>query len=332
MYSTQIIGVGHYVPENIITNKDLEKYMNTTDEWITERTGIKERRFFTEGKDTTATMGVKAAELAIQRAGIDKKEIDFIIFSTLSPDYYFPGSGVLLQRILELQPIGALDVRAQCSGFIYGLSVADQFIKTGMYKTILLVGSETQSNFIELSDRGRSMAVIFGDGAGAVVLHRCEQPQKGILSTHLHADGTYAEELMCQHPGTQRKQRITPEMLTDGSLLPYMNGNMVFKHAVVNFEAVIREALEANQLQPDDIDLLIPHQANLRISQYIQKQFGFPDEKVFNNIQKYGNTTAASIPIALSEAWEQGLVSNGKLVCMAAFGSGFTWSSALVRF
>lgn len=332
MYSTQIIGVGHYVPENIITNKDLEKYMNTTDEWITERTGIKERRFFTEGKDTTATMGVKAAELAIQRAGIDKKEIDFIIFSTLSPDYYFPGSGVLLQRILELQPIGALDVRAQCSGFIYGLSVADQFIKTGMYKTILLVGSETQSNFIELSDRGRSMAVIFGDGAGAVVLQRCEQPQKGILSTHLHADGTYAEELMCQHPGTQRKQRITPEMLTDGSLLPYMNGNMVFKHAVVNFEAVIREALEANQLQPDDIDLLIPHQANLRISQYIQKQFGFPDEKVFNNIQKYGNTTAASIPIALSEAWEQGLVSNGKLVCMAAFGSGFTWSSALVRF
>lgn len=332
MYSTQIIGIGHYVPETIITNAELEKYMDTSDAWITERTGIKERRFFTEGKDTTAKMGVKAAELAIQRAGIDKMDIDLIIFATLSPDYYFPGSGVLLQREMGLRQIGALDIRTQCSGFIYGLSIADQFIKTGMYKTILLVGSETQSNFIELSNRGRSMAVIFGDGAGAVVLQRSEHPRQGILSTHLHADGTYAEELMCQHPGTQRKQRITPEMLTDGSLLPYMNGNMVFKHAVVNFEAVIREALEANQLQPEDIDLLIPHQANLRISQYIQKQFGFPDEKVFNNIQKYGNTTAASIPIALSEAWEQGLIRSGKLVCMAAFGSGFTWGSALVRF
>lgn len=332
MYSTQIIGIGHYVPETIITNADLEKYMDTSDAWITERTGIKERRFFTEGKDTTAKMGVKAAEMAIHRAGIDKMDIDLIIFATLSPDYYFPGSGVLLQREMGLRQIGALDIRTQCSGFIYGLSIADQFIKTGKYKTILLVGSETQSNFIELSNRGRSMAVIFGDGAGAVVLQRSEQAHQGILSTHLHADGTYAEELMCQHPGTQRKQRITPEMLTDGSLLPYMNGNMVFKHAVVNFEAVIREALEANQLQPEDIDLLIPHQANLRISQYIQKQFGFPDEKVFNNIQKYGNTTAASIPIALSEAWEQGLISSGKLVCMAAFGSGFTWGSALVRF
>jgi 3-oxoacyl-[acyl-carrier-protein] synthase-3 len=332
MYSTQIIGIGHYVPETIITNAELEKYMDTSDAWITERTGIKERRFFTEGKDTTAKMGVKAAELAIQRAGIDKMDIDLIIFATLSPDYYFPGSGVLLQREMGLRQIGALDIRTQCSGFIYGLSIADQFIKTGKYKTILLVGSETQSNFIELSNRGRSMAVIFGDGAGAVVLQRSEHPRQGILSTHLHADGTYAEELMCQHPGTQRKQRITPEMLTDGSLLPYMNGNMVFKHAVVNFEAVIREALEANQLQPEDIDLLIPHQANLRISQYIQKQFGFPDEKVFNNIQKYGNTTAASIPIALSEAWEQGLIRSGKLVCMAAFGSGFTWGSALVRF
>lgn len=332
MYSTQIIGIGHYVPETIITNAELEKYMDTSDAWITERTGIKERRFFTEGKDTTAKMGVKAAEMAIKRARIDKMDIDLIIFATLSSDYYFPGSGVLLQREMGLKQIGALDIRTQCSGFIYGLSIADQFIKTGMYKTILLVGSETQSNFIELSNRGRSMAVIFGDGAGAVVLQRSEHPHQGILSTHLHADGTYAEELMCRHPGTQRKQRITPEMLTDGSLLPYMNGNMVFKHAVVNFEAVIREALEANQLQPEDIDLLIPHQANLRISQYIQKQFGFPDEKVFNNIQKYGNTTAASIPIALSEAWEQGLISSGKLVCMAAFGSGFTWGSALVSF
>lgn len=331
MYHTKIAGVGHYVPENIITNQDLEKHMDTTDAWITERTGIKERRFFTEGKDTTALMGVKAAKLAIQRSGINKDEIDFIIFATLSPDFYFPGSGVIVQDQLGLPNIGALDIRNQCSGFIYGLSIADQFIKTGMYKNILLIGSETQSNFIELSDRHRNMAVIFGDGAGAVVLSRTDQTNIGILSTHLHAEGKYAEELINYHPGTRNKIRITPEMLTDGSILPYMNGNMVFKHAVVRFEEVIREALDANQLTPKDIDLLIPHQANLRISQFIQKKFAFPDEKVFNNIQQYGNTTAASIPIALSEAWEHGLITPGKLICLAAFGSGFTWGSALVK-
>lgn len=331
MYQTRIAGVGHYVPENIVTNHDLEQYMDTSDAWITERTGIKERRFFTENKDTTARMGIKAAEQAIERSGLHKNDIDFIIFATLSPDYYFPGSGVIVQDEMGFPNIGALDIRNQCSGFIYGLSVADQFIKTGMYKNILLIGSETQSNFIEFSDRHRNMAVIFGDGAGAVVLSRCDNPGKGILSTHLHAEGKYAQELINYHPGTRQKTRLTFDMLTDGSLLPYMNGNMVFKHAVVRFEEVILEALSANQLSPDDIDLLIPHQANLRISQYIQKRLSFPDEKVFNNIQKYGNTTAASIPIAFSEAWEQGLIQPGKLICIAAFGSGFTWGSALIR-
>ncbi|MBW7935954.1 MAG: ketoacyl-ACP synthase III [Flavobacteriales bacterium] len=331
MYQTRIAGVGHYVPENIVTNHDLEQYMDTSDAWITERTGIKERRFFTENKDTTARMGIKAAEQAIERSGLHKNEIDFIIFATLSPDYYFPGSGVIVQNEMGFPNIGALDIRNQCSGFIYGLSVADQFIKTGMYKNILLIGSETQSNFIEFSDRHRNMAVIFGDGAGAVVLSRCDNTGKGILSTHLHAEGKYAQELINYHPGTRQKIRLTFDMLTDGSLLPYMNGNMVFKHAVVRFEEVILEALSANHLSPDDIDLLIPHQANLRISQYIQKRLGFPDEKVFNNIQKYGNTTAASIPIAFSEAWEQGLIQPGKLICIAAFGSGFTWGSALIR-
>lgn len=331
MYSSKIIGTGHYVPEKTVSNHDLEKVMNTTDAWITERTGIKERRYFKEGVDTTSGMGVKAAEMAIKNAGINKDEIDFIVFATLSPDYYFPGSGVLLQRELGLNTIGALDIRNQCSGFIYGLSVADQFIKTGMYKTILLVGSETQSNFVEYSDRHRHMAVIFGDGAGAVVLQATEENGKGILSTHLHAEGAYAEELMCEHPGTKTKQRITHEMIDNGSLLPHMNGSMVFKHAVVRFEEVIREALQKNNLTTDQISLLIPHQANLRITEFIRQKMNLPDEKVYSNIHKYGNTTAASIPIAISEAMQEGKIKTNDLICLAAFGSGFTWASAMIR-
>lgn len=331
MYQSQIIGAGHYVPENVVTNQDLEKRMNTTDEWITERTGIKERRYFTEGKDTTSLMGKRAAEQAIQHAGIKADEIELIVFATLSPDYYFPGCGVLLQKELGLPNIAALDVRNQCSGFIYGLSVADQFIKTAMYKTVLVVGAETQSNFVEYSDRHRHIAVIFGDGAGAVVLQRTEEKNKGILSTHLYSDGSMAEELFCPHPGTKNKVRITPEMLTDGSLLAHMNGNLVFKHAVTRFEECINTALSINHYTIQDLDLLIPHQANLRIADYIAKKFELPENKVFNNIQKYGNTTAASIPIALSEAWQEGKVKPNDLLCFAAFGSGFTWASALVR-
>lgn len=332
MHKSIIAGVGHYVPEEIVTNADLEKQMNTTDAWIVERTGIRERRFFREGYDTTARMGARAAQQAMERAGITPGDIDLIIFATLSPEYYFPGSGVLLQRELGMGTIPALDIRAQCSGFIYGLSIADQFIRTGMYRHILLVGSETQSNIMEVSDRGRNVAAIFGDGAGAAVISRYDSDDRGILSTHLHAEGTYAEELMVEHPGTVKKQRLTHEMLENGSFLPVMNGNMVFKHAVVRFEEVIHEALQANNYGAQDIDLLVPHQANLRIAQYIQKQLQLPDEKVFNNIQKYGNTTAASIPIALSEAWEQGQLKKGNLVCLAAFGSGFTWASALIRY
>lgn len=331
MYHSKIIGAGHYVPENIVTNQDLEKVMNTTNEWIIERTGIKERRYFTEGKDTTTSMGARAAEKAIEHAGIHKNEIELIVFATLSPDYYFPGCGVLLQKELGLPHIAALDVRNQCSGFIYGLSVADQFIKTGMYKTVLVVGSETQSNFVEYSDRHRHIAVIFGDGAGAVVLQRSEKKEKGILSTHLYSDGNMAEELFCPHPGTRLKQRITHEMIEDGSLLAHMNGTLVFKNAVVRFEECISKALEHNQYTIEDLDLLIPHQANLRIADFIARKFNLPDEKVFNNIQKYGNTTAASIPIALSEAWAEGKIKENSLICMAAFGSGFTWASALVR-
>jgi 3-oxoacyl-[acyl-carrier-protein] synthase III len=331
MNYSHIAGVGHYVPETIVTNDDLAKVMPTSDEWITERTGIKERRYFTEGKDTVASMAANACRMALKNADIDVSEVDVIVFATTTSEYYFPGSGVLLQRELGLPGIPAMDVKMQCSGFIYALSIADQFLKTGMYKTALVVGSEIQSNAIELSERGRNMAVIFADGAGAVVLRGKKSSEHAILSTHLHSDGNFAEELFMKHPGSLQKQRLTPEMIINGEVLPYMNGPVVFKHAVVKFMEVIQEALEANSLNKEDIDLLIPHQANLRISEYIRNSLALPEEKVFNNIMRYGNTTTASIPLALSEAWHAGKINPGDLVCLAAFGSGFTWASALIR-
>jgi 3-oxoacyl-[acyl-carrier-protein] synthase-3 len=332
MYHSKITGVGHYAPERIVTNQDLEKLMDTSDAWIQERTGIKERRFFQPGTDTVANMGTRAAQLALQRAGLQAGDVDFIIFATITPDYYFPGCGVLLQRELGLTSIGALDIRNQCSGFVYAISVADQFIKTGMYKTILVVGAEIQSTVMDISNKGRTMAVIFGDGAGAVVMQSTEDPTHRILSTHLHADGKYAEELIVKDPGGSRAGRwVSKEMIDSGGTDPYMNGNMVFKHAVIRFPEVIKEALDANGCSKEDIDLLIPHQANFRITSYVREQLGLPEEKVYSNIHKYGNTTAASIPIALSEAWEEGKVQPGNLVCLAAFGSGFTWASALIK-
>lgn len=330
MTYSKIKGIGHYVPERVVTNDDLSKVMDTSDAWITERTGIKERRFFDPEKDTVAGMAASASRMALERAGLTTADVDFIVFATITPDYFFPGSGVLMQRELGLEGIGALDIRNACSGFIYGISVADQFIKTGMYKTILVVGAEIQSSAMDLSDRGRAVSVIFGDGAGAVVLQADDKP--GILSTHLHADGRFAEELYIKDPGSSRKNRLTKEMIDEDGVRAYMNGNMVFKHAIVRFQEVIMEALEANKLTKENIDLLIPHQANLRISNYLQEQLGLSDEKVYNNIMRYGNTTAASIPIAMSEAWQEGKIEDGTLLCMAAFGSGFTWASALVQF
>lgn len=331
MRNSKITGIGHYLPERVVTNDELSTMMNTNHEWIVERTGIEERRWFSPGKDTVTSMSLKASEMAIKRSQIDKKDIDFIIFATITPDYFVPGNGVLLQRELGLQGIGALDIRNACSGFIYALSIADQYIKTAMYKTILVVGAEIQSSALDKSDKGRSSAVIFADGAGAVIVQPSENKHSGILSTHLHADGDYAEELYVRDPGSSRETRLSQELIESGSFNLSMNGNAVFKHAIVRFQEVIREALIANNLQSSDIDLLIPHQANLRISQYIQEKLGLPDHKVFNNIMKYGNTTAATIPIALSEAWEAGKINEGDLVCMAAFGSGFTWASALIR-
>ncbi|MDI9878532.1 beta-ketoacyl-ACP synthase III [Flectobacillus longus] len=332
MYYSKIVGLGHYVPENIISNQYLETIMDTNDTWITERTGIKERRYFTYGKDTNASMATEAAKIAIERAGLTPQEIDFIVYATITPDYYFPGPGFVLQRNLGMQNIGVLDIRDQCSGFIYALSTADQFIRSGMYKNILVIGAEIQSTFLNHSTEGRGVAVIFGDGAGAAVVQATTDPSHRILSTHLHADGTYAEDLYVKDPGSSRPKRFYDDLFDDkntGEVI--MNGNMVFKHAVVRFPEVIKEALAQNSLSPEDIDLLVPHQANLRISEYVRQQMGLPEEKVMNNIQKYGNTTAASIPIALSEAWEMGKVKDGNLICLAAFGSGFTWGSALIR-
>ena len=334
MYHSKISGLGHYVPSNVVTNDDLSKIMDTNDEWIQERTGIQERRHIIRGEDTTTTMGVKAAEIAIERSGIAKEDIDFIVFATLSPDYYFPGPGVLVQRDLGLRTVGALDVRNQCSGFVYALSVADQYIKTGMYKNILVIGSEVQSTGLDMTNRGRGVSVIFGDGAGAAILSREEDLTKGILSTHLHSEGQHAEELIVKAPGmggrwiTDIIEDNNPE---DESYFPYMNGQFVFKNAVVRFSEAINEGLKVNNLEVSDIDMLIPHQANLRIAQFIQKKFGLTDDQVFNNIQKYGNTTAASIPIALTEAWEQGKIKPGDTVVLAAFGSGFTWGSVIIK-
>ena len=345
---SKIAGIGYYVPPNVFTNQDLTRFMDTSDEWIQERTGIKERRYADRTGETTTTMGVEAANIAIERAGTTPQDIDFIVFATLSPDYYFPGCGVLLQRAMKMKEIGALDVRNQCSGFIYALSVADQFIRSGMYKNILVVGSEKHSFGLDFSTRGRNISVIFGDGAGAVVLQPTEDQNRGILSTHLHSDGESAEILAMYNPGTHAnhwnqntyadfkdaemgEMFMSHEMIDHAQNFPYMDGQAVFKKAVVKFPEVIMEALNKNQLKPADIKMLIPHQANLRISQFVQQKLGLRDDQVYNNIQKYGNTTAASIPIALCEAWEQGKIKEGDLVCLAAFGSGFTWASALLK-
>lgn len=331
MRYSKIVGLGHHVPESVITNDYLSTVMDTNNEWIVERTGIQERRWVDPTKDTVANMAAKASRMALERAGLTEKDVEFIVFATITPDYFFPGSGVLLQRELGLESIGALDLRNACSGFIYALSVADQFIKTGMYKTILVVGAEIQSTAIDLSTRGRNTAVIFADGAGAAILQPSDKP--GILSTHLHSDGRFAEELYVRDPGSSRpREERQPEQINDTTHYKVvMNGNQVFKHAVVRFMEVIKEALSANNMTKEDISLLVPHQANLRISQYIQEKMALSNDQVYNNIMRYGNTTAASIPIAMSEAWAEGKIKENDVICLAAFGSGFTWASALIR-
>ncbi len=330
MPRTAIEGTGFYVPERVVTNEELSTLMDTSDEWIRERTGIEERRWVPEGL-TGSEMARRASVMALEASGLDASEIDCIILATLSPDHFFPGTGVFLQRDLGLSEIPAIDLRAQCTGFVYGLSMADAFIRMGQYKTILLVGVEIQSTGLDISDRGRDMAVLFGDGAGAAVLRATEEEGRGVLSSHLHSQGEHAEILWGEFQSSYHHPRISEEIMAEGRHYPRMEGREVFKHAVTRMPEVVFEALEANGLTTKDIDLLIPHQANLRISQMVQRRLDLEDDQVFNNIQRYGNTTAATIPIALAEAVRQGRVKRGDLVCFTAFGSGFTWGSALVR-
>ena len=334
MFNSKIIGVGKYLPKNVVSNADLEKTMDTSNEWIVERTGIQERRHIKKGdNDGVATMGVKASKIALERANINAQDIDLILLATLSPDYYFPGSGVLVQDALEIPDCPAMDIRMQCSGFVYAISTADQFIKTGMYKNVLVIGSEYHSGGLDMTSRGRNVSVIFGDGAGAVVMTRTENNKEGILSSHLHSEGKHAKELSLIGPNTGR---WVPEIIAENdpediSYYPYMNGQFVFKNAIVRFTEVINEGLKKTGWSPNEIGMLIPHQANLRIAQFVQKKFNLSDDQVYNNIQRYGNTTAASIPIALTEAWEEGKIVPGTKVVLAAFGSGFTWGSVMIQ-
>ena len=328
----RIAGTGHYVPERVVTNQDLEKLMDTTDEWIQERSGIQQRRFVEPGTGST-DLGVEAAKVALEDAGWAPGDVEFIIFATLSPDMYFPGDGVLLGDRMGMNGVGALDVRNQCTGFVYGLSVADAFIRMGLYRRILLVGAEVHSSGLRLNTEGRDTAVLFGDGGGAVCID-AEGTEEGsrIIWHHLHADGRHAGELCMRAPSAAANPWMTKEMIDEGLTAPYMNGREVFKHAIVRFPEVVTEALAAQGLVPDQVDMVIPHQANQRITEAVRKRLGLPEEKVYSNIARYGNTTAASIPIALSEAVRNGDVTRGDLVCIASFGSGFTWASTLLRY
>ena len=330
--NSRILGLGHHLPERVVTNQDLTRLMDTSEEWIEQRTGIRERRFISADMGG-ADLGERAAREALREAGIAAGDLDLVILGSLSPDVDFPGTASLLQRRLGVRGMPVMDVRNQCSGFVYMLAVADAWIRSGDARYVLVVGAEIHSTGLDLSTLGREVAVIFGDGAGAAVLGPEPDPRRGILSTHLHSEGKYAEKLMVEAPSSRVRPRVTEDMLDQpGSRLwPRMEGRYVFKHAVTRFPEVIREALAHNGCTTADLDLLIPHQANLRISQLVAMGLELPEEKVFNNIQRYGNTTAASIPIALHEAVQEGRVRPGALVCLAAFGAGFTWGAALMR-
>lgn len=330
---SKIIGLGSFVPKNIFKNTDLEKMMNTSDEWIQQRTGIQERRWASK-EQSTSELAYEASVKAIEDSGIDKKEIDCIIFATLSPDYDFPGSACLLQRRLELNGIAAYDIRQQCSGFIYGLEMVNAFIRIGQYKNILLVGSEIHSQGLDKSPSGRDVSVLFGDGAGAMIIQaNNESTNSGIIGTEVHADGDFAEELCTLAPGNGHDHisRLHVGMLEEGLHYPKMNGKLVFTNAVRRMCEVLKSLTTKHQVQIEDIDLFVFHQANLRINQKVADMMGIDHNKVFNTIEKFGNTTAATIPLTLDEAKKAGVLKDGMLVASAAFGAGFTWGSALYR-
>jgi 3-oxoacyl-[acyl-carrier-protein] synthase III len=331
MHRSRILGIGMSVPSRVVTNHELATKMETSHEWILERTGIEERRWVSPG-ETGAALAAKASGEAIERAGLQPKDIDLIIYATLSPDFNFPGTGVFVQRQLGLREIPCLDIRQQCTGFIYGLSIADAYVRTGGFKHVLVIGSEVHSTGLDISTAGRDVTVLFGDGAGAVVVGRATDDQHVILSTHIHADGSEAEILWTEYPASARNPRITVEAMAERKHYPVMNGKKVFKHAVTRMPQAIMEGMIANGLQLADLDMVIPHQANLRINQMVGQMIGLPPEKMHNNIQKYGNTTAASIPICMHEAIELGKIKPGNLVSLVAFGAGLTWGSVFLRY
>lgn len=331
MPRTEFISAGYHVPERVVTNDDLTQWWETSDEWIRERTGIEQRYWVKGGEEAGSDLAVEATRKALEAADMDASEIDCIVYATLSPDYFFPGGGVFLQRKLGVRNIPAIDIRNQCTGFLYGLSVADAWIRMGQYRRVLLVGAEVHSTGMDFTPAGRDISVLFGDGAGAVILGPTEDEGRGVLSTHLFSDGRYAEKLWCESGASANMPRLTHEDLDAGKHYPQMEGREVFKHAVVQMPRSVKAALEHNDLTVDDIDLLIAHQANLRINEMVAKQLGLRGDQVYNNIQRFGNTTAATIPIALSEAIEKGLLDRGDLLMLTAFGSGFTWASAAIR-
>jgi 3-oxoacyl-[acyl-carrier-protein] synthase-3 len=330
MPRSRILGTGFSVPDRVVTNEELSQLMDTTDEWIRTRTGIQERRWVTEG-ETGADLAHGATVRALEMAGVGAQELDAIVYATSSPDHFAPGNGVFLQRLLGISAIPALDVRAQCSGFIYALSVADAWIRSGQYRRILVVGAEIQSTGLEVSSAGRHVAVIFADGAGAVVMAPAEENNGGILNFDLHSDGAHAEKLWVDSPGSMYHPRVSHQQIDEGRHLLEMDGREVFRHAVVRMPESVRAVLTAAGHTVEEIDLLLAHQANLRISEVMQKDLGLRDDQVYNNIMRYGNTTAATIPIALDECVRSGRLKRGDLLVMTAFGSGFMWGSAAVR-
>jgi 3-oxoacyl-[acyl-carrier-protein] synthase-3 len=324
------VALGTAVPDRVVTNADLVKRMDTSDEWIQQRTGIKERRWVSEGEGST-DLAERAARRALDKAGWKPQDVEAIVYASLQGDHMFPGDGCYLQARLGLPGIPALDLRNACSGFLYGLSVANAWIQTGLYRRILLVGSEVHSTGLDVTTRGRDVAVIFGDGAGALLLEATEEPGRGVLSVHIHADGRFAKELNVEAPGAIYHPRVSQQLIDEGLCYPHMEGQKVFKHAITRMPEVIRRTLDENKLTPADLKLLVPHQANLRIAEMVQRSLELRDDQVFNNIQRYGNTTAASIPICLAEGVEARGVKRGDLVALASFGAGFTWGGALVR-
>lgn len=328
--SVAITGTGMCVPPRIVTNKDLEAFMETSDEWIQQRSGIKERRFVDEGV-APSDLAVEACRAALQMARHKASAMDLLIIATLSPDHFFPGTSWFVQRKLEMGTVPCLDIRTQCSGFVFALNMARSLVLSGQYQRILVCGVEVHSRALDLSNKGRDVAVLFGDGSGAVVVEASDRPESGILSVHLHSEGEHAEKLWVEAPRLAKAPHISAQMIEDGRASPRMDGKFVFKHAVVRLPQVINEALSHNHLQIDDIDHFFFHQANLRINEFVAQSMGIPMSKTHNNIERYGNCSAASIPMCLDEANRAGKIKRGDLLCLAAFGSGFSWGSVVIR-